>query len=129
MSPPQAARVREAATPPIRMRAVIKFRCVAPISGKKKQTDSEVAKIAIANQVLRRSLTSTSGAHKKTNTPGKVTIELMLAIRSTGTPAWESRNGKGVELKPMIIPSGRMSRLNTQGVGHRRALGMLDEDT
>jgi hypothetical protein len=32
--------------------------------------------------------------------------------------------GRGVKLKPTIMPRGRMSRLKTQGAGHARALLM-----
>src|SRR5713226_8157054 len=79
-----------------------------------------VPKIAITSHVLRRSLMSTSGAQIKTRTPGRFTIELIVAIRSTETPALASRNGRGVVLKPTMIPSGRINRLKSQGAGHRR---------
>src|SRR5579864_1276349 len=81
--------------------------------------ESAVPKIAIANQVLRRSLISTSGAQRKTKTPGRLPSELMVAIRSTGTPAFASKKGNGVALKPTMIPSGRISRLKSQGAGGR----------
>ena len=88
------------------------------------QTERAVPKIPMASHTRRRSLLSASEAQSKTNTPGRFTMELMLAIRSTGTPALARRNGRGVDLKPTIIPSGRMSKLNSQGTGHRRGSRM-----
>jgi len=68
---------------------------------------------------------STSGAQRKTRMPGKVTIELTVAICSTETPACASRNGSGVDLKPTMIPSGRISMLKIHGAGQRCGSLML----
>jgi mRNA-degrading endonuclease RelE of RelBE toxin-antitoxin system len=100
MSPPQAAATKKVMRPPARMSAVIKARWEAPMSGKYRQANSAVPKLASTSQVLRRNLMSTTGAKRKPMTPGKLMIELMLAIRSTGTPACASSNGKAVKLKP-----------------------------
>jgi hypothetical protein len=69
------------------MSAVIRIRWEAPISGKYRQAERAVPKLASTSQVLRRNLMSTTGARRKPMTPGRLMIELMLAIRSTGTPA------------------------------------------
>src|SRR5712692_7260085 len=52
-------------------------------------------------------------------------MEASVAIRSTGTPALARRNGRAVNLKPTEMPSGRISKLNTQGAGGRRASRMM----
>jgi hypothetical protein len=49
----------------------------------------------------------------------------MRAICSSGTPALLSRNGRAVQMNPTYIPRGRISKLKTQGVGHRRGSPMM----
>src|SRR5215469_3872990 len=121
MSPPQAAETKKVMRPPSRMSAVIKTKWEAPISGKYRQAKSAVPKLASTSQVLRRNLMSTTGAKRKPMTPGRLMIEPMLAILSTGTPARESSNGNAVKLKPTTtIPRGRISRLKSQGAGGLR---------
>ena len=97
---------------------VSRVRCEGPINGKNVQAPSAVPKIPSPSQVLRRSLTSTSGAQTKTRTPPKLKIELTVAIRSTGTPVFASRNGRGVAFEPTVIPEGSISRKKSQGAGH-----------
>jgi len=63
------------------MSAVIRITWEAPISGKYRQAETAVPKVASASQVLRRNLMSTTGANKKPMTPGRLMIELILAIR------------------------------------------------
>src|SRR5579884_1623081 len=41
-------------------------------------------------------------------------------MRSTLTPARASRNGSGVDLKPMTIPNGRTKMVNIHGAGQER---------
>jgi hypothetical protein len=53
----------------------------------------------------------------------------MRAICSTETPARLSRNGRAVEMNPTYIPRGRINKVKTQGVGHRRALPRRTQHT
>jgi hypothetical protein len=50
----------------------------------------------------------------------------MRAISSIETPAPLSRNGRAVQMNPTYILRGRISKLNAQGVGHRRTLPMTN---
>src|SRR5215472_11534583 len=102
------------------MSTVGRVRCDTASARKYTYTATEVPNVAIASHVLRRNLISTTGANRKPKTPGKLIIELILAISLTGTPAWASSSGSAVKLKPTTtIPNGKISRLKSQGAGHR----------
>src|SRR5215472_4212511 len=119
ISPPHAAFIKKVSIPPTRMSTVRRVRCDTASARKYMHTATEVPNVAIASHVLRRNLISTTGANRKPKTPGKLIIELILAIPSTGTPAWASNSGSAVKLKPnTTIPNGKISRLKSQGAGH-----------
>src|SRR5215469_2597392 len=65
MSPPQAAPTKKVMRPPARMSAVISTKWEAPISGKYRQAERAVPKLASTSHVLRRNLMSTTGAKRK----------------------------------------------------------------
>lgn len=82
-------------------------------------TETAVAKIAIASHVLRRSLISTSGAHRKTRTPGRFTIE-PYGRNSMRDASFREQEGQRRGFEAYNDSERQNEQAGTQGAGHPR---------
>lgn len=85
--------------------------------GHARQTQPALPAEASTSQLRRRNLTSTMGVQRNISNGGICRIAAIREMPSTGTPDLLKRKGRAVQIKPMYIPKGRISRPKAQGRG------------